>query len=293
MKSITITERITERTSDSFTQYLKDIKKCGTFTGEEEKICAIKASNGDETARQELVNKNLRFVISVAKQFVTKDVFLEDLVNEGNIGLITASKSFDPSRGVKFISYSVSWIQKYIYTYLNNNSRTVRLPINRVNDLRKATTMANKMEQELGRTVTLSEAIEQLNPDDLNGDLKSLKVAGSLFVDSLDRDISDDDSKATIGDLIASDNTTDDEVNLSDVKQQIIKLLDTIKPREKTVIVGLYGLDGNLPKTLNTLGEELGISREMVRQIREKALLKLKKKLTFAGTNILNGLNLN
>jgi len=292
MKQLVITNRLTNRENESFKQYLKDIAEIDVFTPEEETICAEKASQGDEEAIKELVRRNLRFVVSVAKQYATSQNPLQDLVNEGNIGLIIAAEKFNPKMGFKFISYAVWWVRKIIMEHLSKHGRLVRLPANKINSLSKLDKEMSVLEQRLGRTVSVQEAIDVL-ANSGNYDLVSLKkkseeyefldVLSSYHMDSLDRDIGGDDGNGTLlSDTISDDSIfkpTDYGINNADVKNEINKLLNTLKPRDRKVIVALFGLDGSIPRTLKDIGDEIGVTREMVRQIKEKCLTKMRKKM--------------
>lgn len=292
MKRLSITQRNTNRETDSFKQYLKDVAEIELLTPEEELICTEKASRGDEKAIKELTEKNLRFVISVAKQYVNQNNSIEDLVNEGNIGLMMAIKKFNPSMGFKFISYAVWWIQKIIMEHLSEHGRIVRLPANKINNLSKLDKQINKLEQQLGRSADISEIIDAFGSEVISQDEKQLETLQrdiclleniSLFsVDSLDREISDDSgSHTTLADLIADESTkpTDYLVIDQNIKNEVISILNTLKPRDKRIMEALFGLTGNQPMTLKEIGDEVGITREMVRQIKEKTLKNLKQKL--------------
>jgi len=294
MKQLVITNRVTNRETVSFNQYLKDISEIAIFTPKEEMICAEKASRGDKKAMDELVQRNLRFVVSVAKQYATSLNPLEDLVNEGNIGLIIASKRFDPATGYKFISYAVWWIRKIILEYLAKNGRLVRLPSNKINSLNKLDKKINELEQKLGRNVDIQEIIDVYGEElglasdespykKLSDEFEFLDVLNGYSVDSLDREISNDNGNSTcLGDTLSDDTTfkaTDHGVMESSIKSEVAKMLDALKPRDKYIMIALYGLDGNIPRSLKDLGDEIGVTREMIRQIREKNLLKLKKRL--------------
>ena len=207
MKRLVISTKLTNRANHSFNQYLKEISAIDIFTPEEEAICTEKASRGDAEAINELVNRNLRFVVSVAKQYATAQNPLEDLVNEGNVGLIIAAEKFKPEMGFKFISYGVWWIRKVIIEHLTKNGRLVRIPANKVNNLSKLDKQINKLEQKLGRNVSVQELIDEFKSN-LGGEQKNnykkviseyefLDVLNNYKMDSLDRDISGDDNGGT------------------------------------------------------------------------------------------------
>ncbi len=295
MNNLTITTRLTNRENFSFKQYLREIAEIKPFTYEEETECAEKASRGDEQAREELVLRNLRFVVSVAKQYVTSQTKLEDLVNEGNIGLIMASKKFKPELGFRFISYAVWWIRKVIIEHLGNYGRIVRIPANKLNSLSKLDKQVHLLEQKLGREVSIGDIIEDFSSEmdigfsvSSNSEYKKLKdeyqflgVLNNYAVDSLDRQVGghDNDANATLlGDILNIEDgyePTDRNIQTNDTKKIIEYGLNKLKPRDKNIMIALFGLDGSFPKSLKDVGDEFSITREMVRQIREKSLKKL------------------
>jgi RNA polymerase primary sigma factor len=298
MKQFVITSKVTNRENQSFNQYLKDISEIEVFSSKEEVICAEKASRGDKKAIDELVRRNLRFVVSVAKQYATTQNPLEDLVNEGNIGLIIAAEKFKPEMGFKFISYAVWWVRKIIMEHLSKHGRLVRLPANKINSLSKLDKQINELEQKLGRNVCIQEIIEEFGGDtDFDGkstqkkfknEYMLLDTLNDYSMDSLDRDISGDDKGTTLAETISDDSmfkSADNELLTEDVRKQLNEVLDILKPRDRLVMVGLYGLDGCIPRTLNDIGDEIGVTREMVRQIRQKSLAILKKKLLNSSIN--------
>ncbi len=187
---ITIHERMTSRESQSFKKYLKDVSNIPMFTTEEQQLCTEKASSGDKEAIKELIERNLRFVISVAKQYVNSNNTLEDLVNEGNIGLIIAVEHFKPEMGFKFISYAVWWIRKVILEYLAKNGRFIRLPANKINDLSKMEKNIAKLEQKLGRPADVIEIVNEFGDQINKEEAMLLKALGGFTMDSLDREIS-------------------------------------------------------------------------------------------------------
>lgn len=288
MKQLVITARVTNRESESFQLYLKEIAQIPVFTPEEENECALKASLGDEKAREELIKRNLRFVVSVAKQYATAANPLEDLVNEGNIGLMKAADKFQPERGFKFISYGVWHIRKLILEYLSKNGRMVRLPANKINALSKLDKMIVDLEQKLGRNVDIQEIVAELDAELDGTDYAQLDVLNSYSIDSLDREIDGDDSSHTLSDMLADTDTFRAPDHLlvdGDIKFNIDRILNTLKPRERQIICSIYGLDGHARKTLKEIGEDFGVTREMIRQIKEKTLETLKKKLVNSGVS--------
>ncbi len=210
-RGIRITERITVRESESFKAYLRDISKIDLFESpEKEYECALKAFNGDEAAIEELTRRNLRFVISVAKKYQSHVAPLEDLVNEGNLGLQEAAKRFDPDKGVKFISYAVWYIRKEIMLYLSHNTNTIKLPSNKLNKLPKFNEAINRLSQELGREVEISEMLDSLD-DFTERDIENLIEIKGINTSSMDKVLNVDGDGGTLHDVLTSDDapTTD------------------------------------------------------------------------------------
>jgi RNA polymerase primary sigma factor len=298
MKQLTITTKLTNRENQSFVQYLREVSEIKVLTPEEEIVLTKKASKGDKQAIEELVKRNLRFVVSVAKQYATPQNPVEDLVNEGNIGLMMAAERFDPSTGFKFISYAVWWIRKTIMEHLSKNGRLIRLPANKINALSKLDKQINELEQKLGRSVSIREVMDNYNVDvdvldalsnygKSSSDLEALNMLSGYSMDSLDRELGHDEGGSTLGDNVVDDtfDTNDHNLLYDDMKIELNKVLDTLKPRDRQVMVALFGLDGSIPRTLKDVGDEIGVTREMVRQIKEKSLIKLRKRLN--GSEIL------
>ena len=277
MKQIGINASITSREHESFKKYLKDISKISGFTPEEEKICAKKASLGDLKAREELVKRNLRFVITVAKQYVTTASPLEDLVNEGNLGLIMAAERFNPDQNVKFISYGVWWIKKVIIEHITKYNRMVRLPSNKVSILSKLDRLISEHEQKMGYKVDIQELSEELDTDEF----EHLDLLTTYRMDSLDKQLGNDDGDGgTLLDLLSDDKSfkpTDHLVSNLDQNATILKCLDGLREKDKNIMILLFGLDGNEPRTLQEVSDIVNMSREMVRQIKNKTLIKLSK----------------
>jgi RNA polymerase primary sigma factor len=292
MKQLTITTRLTNREDESFVRYLREISDIKVLTPPEEAVLTKKASEGDKDALDELVKRNLRFVVSVAKQYATPQNPVVDLVNEGNIGLIIAAQKFDPTSGYKFISYAVWWIRKLIMEHLTKNGRMIRIPSNKVNVLGKLDKQINQLEQKLGRNVSIREAVESFSLDDetmkmLSGfsdsldDFEALSALSSYGMDSLDREINNDENSATLVDMVVNDTFEANDHNLlkEEMNKAIKQALSSLKFRDRQIMIALFGLDGSFPKTLKDVGDEFGITREMVRQIRQKSLATLKNKL--------------
>lgn len=280
-------ERITNRASESFKLYLEEIREYPRLTADEENELAIKVTKGDKDAIDKLIKCNLRFVVSVAKQYVTPEFTLQDLVNEGNIGLIEATKTFNPTKGFKFITYAVWWIRKMILMSLGENGLSIRLPHNKLTMLNKIRNEYNYLEQVLNRQPSLYELLEEVT---IKYDGKYEKKDVQFFFEnntgvmsSLDKSINHEgETEFTLQDLI-SDTTYDaPDKNLTDndTNFHIELLLGRLKnEKERNVIKLLYGLDGNEPMGLKEVGEILEISRERVRQIKEKSLLKMRESI--------------
>lgn len=285
MRPLVITERITRRETDSFKKYLQEVDNIDRLTVDEEYELALKAFNGDEEARQELVTKNLRFVISVAKQYTNNKVSLEDLVNEGNLGLIEASKRFDPTTGFKFISYAVHWIRRYIMEYLTKCSRTIRIPSNQAANITKLTDIVTSLEQTLERKATFDEIIAHgpiIDGNYSENDIKFFMNLEATNTASLDKPFGDDTNSTLMETLeqnmfMPSDghtNRSDDKLNA----EILVNLLP--KEMQKHVIIRLFGLDGDEPQDLRQIADRLEISRERARQIKDTAIRIIKEKAT-------------
>ena len=283
MRQLKISHKVTNRDSQSFNLYLKDIYEIDILTKEEEKILTEKSSKGDANAREELVHRNLRFVVSVAKKYETSRLPIEDLINEGNIGLIIAAQKFRPEMNFRFISYAVWWVRKVILEYISKNGKTVRIPANKINSLSRLDKRTHELEQKLGREVDIQEVMDYYGEEFIGDDISLLDSLAKSGTDSLDREITHDDGNGTtLAELIADDSTikaTDHLIHDINIKDEILRVLNTLKPRDKRIMIALFGLDGNVPMTLKEVGDEIGVTREMIRQIKERNLTNLKKNL--------------
>jgi len=271
MKKLTIGEKITTYNEESFRSYMKEINEFPLMTSEEEFKVASEARKGNKEALAYLINSNLRFVISVAKQYVDKNHPIEDLVNEGNIGLIIAAQRFEPNKGFKFISYAVWWIRRYIQEYKNGTGEFIRKPSNKLNALNKFKDVKNSLHATLEREPTIEEVLEVLN------DKKILNIVAEIEhqeVCSLDREINEDEF--SLLDNIPSSEKTDAKYDELYTQHKITTLLSKLKPKELKVIEMSYGLKGDPPMTLQEIGNIMGLTREAVRQIKNKALFSLK-----------------
>ena len=281
MKALTITTKITSRESDSFKAYLREISDIKPFeTPDEEHICAMKAWKGDEKAKVELIRRNLRFVISCAKQYQVNGASLEDLVNEGNIGITTAADRFDPTMGYKFISYAVWYIRKDIMAFISDNTRTIRLPTNKVGAVAKYRKRLDVLEQTLERPAETSDMLEAYS-DYTKDDVDLLNEL--LFNDtaSLDMKVGSESGSASLYELIGdtSMGRADGLTMKSDMEVNINSLISSLSSHEKDIITRLYGLNGNEPQTLADIGDYYEISRESVRQRKDKALKRIRVKV--------------
>lgn len=279
MKAIRINQKITNRENSSFKQYLREVNEIPMLTPAEETELAYKAVNGDKSASEELVKRNLRFVISIAKSYATDKICLEDLVNEGNIGLVKAVETFDPDKGYKFISFAVWWVRKIIMEYVSKYGKTVRIPANRINDLSKLNKYISAVEQKNCHRVDIEEVILEFPKEMSTNDFVLLDSLNSFSVDSIDREIHSDENNTVVSDLMydVDDYSTDYLLDESDIKSEINLALSTLKPRNKQIMEMLFGINGNKPMTLQEVGDLMSLTREMVRQIKIKSLEKMSK----------------
>jgi len=271
-----ITKQFTNRESQSLDRYLQEIGKVDLITADQEIELAIKIRNGDQLALETLTKANLRFVVSVAKQFQNKGLPLSDLINEGNIGLIKAAKKFDETRGFKFISYAVWWIKQSIMQAIADQSRMVRLPLNRVGALTKISKIASELEQAFERKPSTEEIAKEL---DMTADevAYALQVAGRHI--SVDAPFAQSDNdKSSLLDVLKNDEqpSPDETLMKQSLKSDIERSLSTLSEREAEVIRLYFGINTEYSATLEEIGEMLNLTRERVRQIKEKALHRLR-----------------
>jgi len=271
---VRITKTITNRESISIDKYLQEIGKYELLTPEEEIELARRAKQGDEKALERLIQANLRFVVSVAKQYQNQGLPLGDLINEGNLGLIKAAKRFDETRGFKFISYAVWWIRQSILQALAEQSRIVRLPLNRVGALNKIGKKLSQLEQEFEREPSTNELAEEL-------DMSVYEVADTLKISgkhiSMDAPfVQGEDNKLL--DIMPNENDPmpDHRLMYESLKKDIEEALNTLDPREREVVKLYFGIGYDHPLTLEEIGEKFKLTRERVRQIKEKAIRKLR-----------------
>jgi RNA polymerase primary sigma factor len=272
MRPLKIAQSITTRETESFNQYLSEVSKLNLITPEREKELAKLIKEGNQKAMTELINSNLRFVISVAKQYAGRGLSIEDLVSEGNLGLIKAAEKWDETRGIKFISYAVWWIRQSILQSLADNSRVIRLPLNQINTLNKINNASSQLEQELGRTPTSSEMSQILGIDE---EKIELALTSSKKTTSLDLPVGEEEG-FTLLDTISSESMTDDLINQSDLNFTLMIAISKLNDKEQKVIINLFGFGVDI-KTPNELAIEMGLGAERVRQIKSIALKKLKE----------------
>jgi RNA polymerase primary sigma factor len=287
MRQLKISNKITDRSSSqAFNQYLSDVRAIKPFDSPtEEYECAVKAFNGDSEAIDELVTRNLKFVISVAKQYSSSKLPLEELVNEGNYGLIEAASKFDPTRGFKFISYAVWYIRKGIVDYITKNSRTIKIPSNKVAKLAKLKKELEIIERINNRPATINDIMSYEDSEfDIN-DISLLMSIESMNISSLDSPIGQDDDSGSLIDIIEdqASNRADHLVNDNDFKTIIDLIMNKLSDKQRQIIFYSYGLGGGEPLSLIEIGEKMEMSREGVRQVREKALKLLRINIRKAG----------
>lgn len=267
-------KQITNREAASLDKYLSEIAKEPLLTPEDEIELAIKIRNGDTSALERLVKSNLRFVVSVAKQYQNQGLSLGDLINEGNVGLMKAARRFDETRGFKFISYAVWWIRQSILQALAEQSRIVRLPLNRLGALNRIGRTYSQLEQEFEREPSPEELANALEMDiDELSDV--MKMTGKPM--SMDAPFSQNDENS-LHDVLINDDlpSPDEELMTESLKEEIKRALTILNEREKEVIKLYFGIDTDQPLTLEEIAEKFNLTRERVRQIKEKAIRKLR-----------------
>ncbi len=275
MRQLKITQQITNRETQSLDRYLSEIAKISLITAEEEVELAKRIKAGDDVALDKLVKANLRFVVSVAKQYQNNGMSLSDLINEGNLGLIKAASRFDETRGFKFISYAVWWIRQTILQSLAEQSRIVRLPLNRVGTLSKISRTLTNLEQLYQREPTSEEIAKAL--DTTPEEIEKMQQYRARKV-SMDAPLSNDSESGSLLDLMADNDADKPDANLmiNSMKTEIERALSSLSERESQVLSMYYGLSGGHAISLNEIGEQFDLTRERVRQIKEKATRKLR-----------------
>ena len=275
MRQLKIAKQVTNRESKSLDKYLQDISKIDLITAEEEVELAQKIKRGDQIALEKLVNANLRFVVSVAKQYQNQGLTLPDLINEGNFGLVKAAQRFDETRGFKFISYAVWWIRQSILQALAEQSRVVRLPLNKIGSINKINKTFSYLEQAHERPPSAEEIAEELGLS-VSEVKQSLKNAGKHI--SMDAPFAEGED-SNLYDVISASETPmpDSELVKESIREEIGRVLETLSEREADVVKLYYGIGQSSTMTLDEIGNTFDLTRERVRQIREKAIRKLRK----------------
>jgi len=274
MRQLKITKSITNRESASLDKYLQEIGREELITAEEEVILAKKIKDGDQRALEKLTRANLRFVVSVAKQYQNQGLSLPDLINEGNLGLIKAARRFDETRGFKFISYAVWWIRQSILQALAEQSRIVRLPLNQVGSLNKINKAYSKLEQQFEREPSAEELAEMLDlPIDKVSD--TMKVSGRHV--SMDAPFANGEESSLLDVLVNLDSPKADTGLMNEsLSKEIDRALSTLTERERDVVKLFFGIGLNHGLTLEEIGDKFDLTRERVRQIKEKAIRRLR-----------------
>lgn len=276
MRQLKITKQVTNRETASLDKYLSEIGRVELISADEEVELAKKIKQGDQAALEKLTKANLRFVVSVSKQYQNQGLTLPDLINEGNLGLIKAAQRFDETRGFKFISYAVWWIRQSILQALAEQSRIVRLPLNKIGTINKINKTFSKLEQEFEREPTAGEISDLLEMTEQ--DVKeSMRTTGRHV--SMDAPLStSDDGSGNLYDLMVSDDSPSPEHELinDSLRREIERALTTLTLREAEVLRCFFGLDGKAAMTLEEIGEKFDLTRERVRQIKEKGIRRLK-----------------
>ena len=274
MRQLKIIKQVTNRDTPSLDKYLHEIGKEDLITAEEEVELAKRIKSGDKEALEKLIKANLRFVVSVSKQYQNQGLSLPDLINEGNLGLIKAAQRFDETRGFKFISYAVWWIRQSILQALAEQARIVRLPLNKIGSINKINRAFAELEQQFEREPSVNEIAQMLEmaPDEVK---ESIKSSGRHV--SMDAPITHDEDGSMYDVIGSKDAPSPDKGLINDsLRKEIERVLSTLSYREASIIKLYFGLNGKHPHTLEEIGEEFNLTRERVRQIKEKAIKRLK-----------------
>ncbi|HET6244887.1 MAG: sigma-70 family RNA polymerase sigma factor [Bacteroidetes bacterium] len=276
MRQLKIAKQVTNRDTASLDKYLLEIGKVNLISAEEEVELAVKIRQGDQAALEKLTKANLRFVVSVSKQYQNQGLSLPDLINEGNLGLIKAAMRFDETRGFKFISYAVWWIRQAILQAMAEQARIVRLPLNKIGAINKINRTFSNLEQSNEREPTYAEIAQELeiNEDEVK---ESFKISGRHI--SMDAPLTaGEDEGGSLYDLMYNDDVDSPEKGLlkDSLRKEINRALATLTTREADIVKYYYGLGGEYAMTLEEIGEKFDLTRERVRQIKEKAIRRLK-----------------
>ncbi|MFQ5334779.1 MAG: RNA polymerase sigma factor RpoD/SigA [Flavobacteriales bacterium] len=276
MRQLKIIKSITNRDNASLDKYLHEIGQIEMISSEEEVKLARRIKKGDRKALEQLTKANLRFVVSVAKQYQNQGLSLPDLINEGNVGLIKAAQRFDETRGFKFISYAVWWIRQSILQAIAEQARIVRLPLNKIGSITKINRTFAQLEQEFEREPTMDEIAEALDLTEV--DIKESFKNSARHV-SMDAPLPNmEDDNRNLYDVLLTDNSPGPEKGLlsESLRREIERALSTLSAREAEVVRYYFGLNSKHPQTLEEIGEKFDLTRERVRQIKEKAIRRLK-----------------
>lgn len=278
MRQLKISKSITTREAPSLEKYFSDISKVDMVSAEEEAVLAQRIRRGDQSAVERLTKANLRFVVSVAKQYQFQGLSLSDLINEGNMGLIRAAKKFDETKGFRFISYAVWWIRQSIMQALADQSRIVRIPLNKVGLSSKVTKAAQQLEQNFEREPTAEEISEYLEMD--LDEVSSTMNFNSRHL-SIDSPIGEE-GDGTMIDIMENENVdaVDGESQKESMMYEIELALGSLPAKQQQVLKSLYGIGMDRPLGMEDIGEEMGLTRERVRQIRDQALMTLRRHTT-------------
>ncbi len=280
MRQLKISSQITTRDSLALDKYLSEIGKIEMLSAEEEIRLAQRIKQGDQEALHKMTLANLRFVISVAKQYQHQGLHLADLINDGNVGLIKAAQRFDETKGFKFISYAVWWIRQTVLQSIVENARLVRLPLNKVNLQNKVSKANDQFMQSFEREPTAEELSEtlQMNQRDIEN-----VVRNSLHHLSVDAEMggANGDEGVTLLDMLESDGKSpENELMHESLQNEVLRGMETLHPRERDVLCAFFGLNGQIPLSLEEIGHRYNLTRERVRQIRERALRRMRKSAT-------------
>jgi RNA polymerase primary sigma factor len=274
MRQLKIVKQVTNRETPSLDKYLHEIGKVELLSSEQEVELAIKIKHGDEKALDKLIRANLRFVVSVSKQYQNQGLSLPDLINEGNVGLIKAAQRFDETRGFKFISYAVWWIRQSILQALAEQARIVRLPLNKIGSINRINRAFSNLEQLYEREPSIQEVAEilEMAPEDVK---EAMKSAGRHV--SMDAPIKEDEEGTLYDVMLSKDTPSPDKGLLTDsLRREIERVLSILTYRESNILRLYFGLNTKYQYTLEEIGQEFNLTRERVRQIKEKAIKRLK-----------------
>lgn len=274
MKPLKITPKITKRDGASLDRYMSEVNGEEMITPQEEVMLSERIKQGDTQALNKIVRANLRFVISIAKQYQNQGIALQDLISEGNIGLIKAAQRFDATKGFKFISYAVWWIRQSILQAIAEQARVVRIPSNKISNIAKVNKMISKMEQEMEREIDWHELA---NHCDMSVEEVHEALTFAYRSSSLDAPVSNADDSSALIDFISNEELTPDKLLEHDsLKMDLKRLIRTLEPRDAEILSDVYGLNHPYPLSLDEIAKKFNLSRERVRQIKDKALMRLR-----------------